>query len=109
MPAIIERFSKMFRPAHPVPEAYRPVFTHLFLDMAWFGVLSGSTLAFLAVYATRVGASDTQIGLLSAVPALVNLLFALPAGSWLSRRSLGQAVFWSSVLQRMFYLPLVLL
>ncbi|RPJ40321.1 MAG: MFS transporter, partial [Chloroflexi bacterium] len=79
----------------------------LFLDMAWFGVLSGSTIAFVAVYATRIGATNAQIGLLSALPALVNLLFALPAGSWLSRRRLGRAVFWTSILSRLFYLVLV--
>jgi MFS family permease len=107
MPAIIRRFIRLFRPAHPIPDAYRPIFTHLFLDMAWFGVLSGTIVAFLAVYATRMGASDAQIGYLSAAPALVNLLFALPAGSWLSRSRVGRAVFWSSVLQRVFYLGLV--
>ncbi len=107
MSALIHRFLKIFQPSQPVPAAYRSIFLHLFLDIAWFGLLSGSTVAFLAVYATRQGATDRQIGLLSAAPALVNLLFALPAGSWLSKRSLGKAVFWTSVMQRVFYLALV--
>jgi MFS family permease len=107
MSAFIYRFAKIFRPAQPVPAAYRSIFLHLFLDMAWYGVLAGTTVAFIAVYATRQGATDRQIGLLSAVPGLVNLLFSLPAGSWLSKRSLGRAVFWTSVMQRAFYLALL--
>ncbi len=107
MSAIFKRISKVFQPAQPVPQECRSIFLHLFLDIAWFGILSGSTVAFLAVYATRMGASDQQIGFLSAAPALINLLFALPAGSWLSKRSLGRAVFWTSILQRLFYLVLV--
>lgn len=49
----------------------------LYWDVLWFGVLAGSTIAFVAVYATRLGASSFQIGLLSAGPALVNLFFYL--------------------------------
>lgn len=107
MPALIKRVSRLFNPNQPVPDAYRSIFLHLFLDIAWYGVLAGSTVAFLSVYATRQGATDRQIGLISAAPALINLLFALPAGSWLSKRPLGRAVFWTSVLQRVFYLGLV--
>lgn len=107
MAALIKRVYKLFQPSQPVPNAYRGIFLHLFLDIAWYGILAGSTVAFLSVYATRQGATDRQIGLISAAPALINLLFALPAGSWLSKRPLGRAVFWTSVLQRMFYLVLV--
>lgn len=80
---------------------------HLYLDIAWFGVASGTTIAFMTVFATRQGASGFQIGLLSAVPALVNLLFALPAGSWLGRRPLGRAVFWAAVFSRLIYVILI--
>jgi len=107
MAVFFQKIFRGFNSASPVPQRYHPVFKHLYWEIAWFGVLSGTTIAFLAVYATRQGATTQQIGLLSAVPALVNLLFALPAGSWLSRRSIGRAVFWTSVLQRMFYLLLV--
>ena len=58
-----------------VPEIYRNNFLHLFLDIAWFGVLSGSAINFLNVYATRLGATPVQIGLLSATTAVINLLF----------------------------------
>jgi MFS family permease len=107
MNRFLKRMLRTIRPAQPVPEEYRQIFKHLYLDIAWFGLLSGSTIAFINVFATRMGASTQQIGMLSAAPALVNLLFALPAGTWLSKRSIGSAVFWTSVLQRVFYLLLI--
>ena len=107
MRAYIERLFRSFRSSTPVPYQYQELFKHLYLDIAWFGVLSGTTIAFLAVFATRQGASTQQIGMLSAVPALANLLFALPAGSWLRKRPLGRAVFWTSILNRVFYLLLI--
>jgi MFS family permease len=93
------------RGAQAVPAEYRSTFRHLYLDIAWFGVLSGSAIAFLAVFATRQGAEPWQIGLLGAGPAAVNLIFTLPAGRWLERRPVGPAVFWTSVFHRLFYLP----
>jgi MFS family permease len=104
--------SILSRSAQPVPAEYRSAFLHLYLDTAWFGVLSGSAMAFVAVYAARQGANALQIGLLSAGPAIMHLIFALPAGRWLGGRSLGRTVFWASVLHRAFYLlwvPLPLL
>ena len=44
----------------------------LYWDVLWYGILAGSTLAFQAVYAARLGASGFQIGLISAGPAVVN-------------------------------------
>ncbi len=99
----------MFASTRPVPEEYRANFSHLYWDMIGFGVLNGTTIAFLGVYAARLGASASQIGLLSAVPGLVSLIFSLPVGSWLTRRSVGKVVFWSSVLQRVFYLVFVIM
>ncbi len=90
-----------------IPAEYRPNFLHLYLDIAWFGVLSGSTVNFLNVYATRIGASGFQIGLLGAMSAIVSLVFAIPAGRWLEKRAVDRAVFWSSVLYRLGFLCLV--
>lgn len=97
------RFS-LLSSARLVPAEHRSNFAQLYLDIAWFGILSGSAMAFVAVYATRQGANAFQLGLLSAGPALVNLLFALPAGRWLEKQSIGRTVFWVAVLHRMFYL-----
>ncbi|MBI5351602.1 MAG: MFS transporter [Chloroflexi bacterium] len=86
-----------------IPEKYRSNFWHLYFDIAWFGVLSGTAVNFLNVYATRLGASGTQIGLLAAMAAIVNLFLAIPAGRWIEKRHTGHAVFWSSVVFRIGY------
>ncbi|MCB0222405.1 MAG: MFS transporter, partial [Anaerolineae bacterium] len=93
-----------FRSARAVPRQYHTNFHHLYLDIAWFGLLNGSAIAFVAVYAARLGATPLQLGLITAGPAMVNLAFTLPAGRWLEGRALGKAVFWTSVFNRMFYL-----
>jgi MFS family permease len=82
---------------------------HLYWDVFWWGILGGSILAFLSVYATRIGASSFQVGLLTAGPAVGNLLVSLPVGRWLEHRSLIRATFWSSVAQRVGYVPLIFL
>jgi MFS family permease len=92
-----------------IPERYRSNFTNLYLDIAWFGVLSGTAVNFLNIYAARLGATGLQIGLLTAASAIVNLFLAIPAGHWISKRHTGRAVFWSSVLFRIgyfFWIPL---
>jgi MFS family permease len=86
-----------------IPLEYRSNFYHLYLDIAWFGVLSGASINFLNVYATRLGATGLQIGLLAAMSGVVNLFLALPASRWLERRHTGRAVFWSSVWFRLGY------
>jgi MFS family permease len=86
-----------------VPKKYRSNFFHLYMDIAWFGVLSGTSINFLNVYAARLGASGFQIGLLTAMAAVVNLFLAIPAGRWIEKRHTGRAVFWSSVLFRAGY------
>lgn len=86
-----------------IPNEYRQNFIHLYFDIAWFGILSGSAINFLNVYAARLGASGVQIGLLGAMPAVVSLLLSIPAGNWLQNRPVGKAVFWSAVLSRIGY------
>jgi MFS family permease len=93
----------------PVPAALRSNFKHLYWDIAWYGVLSGSAISFLTVYATRLGGDAFQIGLLTAGPAVVNLLATLPSGRWLETRPIGPAVFWSAAFHRLFYLLWVII
>ena len=104
---IFERLVHVIANGQIVPSEYESNFNHLYLEITGFGILNGSTIAFLSIYAARLGASETEIGLLTAVPAIINLIFALPAARLLERTSTGKAVFWSSILQRLFYLLLI--
>jgi MFS family permease len=81
----------------------------LYWDVFYFGILAGSTLAFQAVYAARLGASGFQIGLLSAGPAIINLIFTLPSGRWLEGKSFIKVSFQSAILQRLGYIFLIFL
>jgi len=92
-----------------IPDKYRTNFSHLYFDIAWFGVLSGSTVNFLNVYATRIGATGLQIGLIGAMSAIVSLFLAIPAGIWLQKRNIGHAIFWTSVFYRIGFLSFALL
>jgi MFS family permease len=92
-----------------IPSEYRSNFLHLYLDIAWFGLLSGSAINFLNIYATRIGATAFQIGLIGAMPAVVTLFLAIPVGRWLQSRNTGRAIFWSSVFYRIGFLAFIFL
>jgi len=92
-----------------IPHQYRSNFSHLYFDIAWFGVLSGSTVNFLTVYATHIGATGYQIGLIGAMAAVVSLFLAIPAGIWLQKRNIGHAIFWTSIFYRIGFLSFALL
>lgn len=87
-----------------IPPEHRRNFAHFYYDIAWFGILSGSAINFLNIYAARLGASGFQIGLLGAVPAVVSLFLSIPAGTWLEQRPVDKAVFWTAVLYRLGFL-----
>lgn len=100
--------TKLFRQT-TIPREYRSNFLHLYFDIGWYGVLSGSAISFLTIYAARIGATGFQIGLLGAISAAVNLFLAIPAGRWLETRHTGRAVFWAAVFYRIGYLPFIFL
>lgn len=100
--------SRIFRQSD-IPQEYHSNFIHLYLDIGWFGVLSGSSVNFITIYAARLGATGFQIGLLGAVSAIINLLIAIPAGHWINQRHTGRAVFGTSVYYRLGYLIWVFL
>lgn len=86
-----------------IPPQDRWNFRHLYLDIAWFGILNASSISFISVYFVRLGASAFQVGLLNAIPAIVTLLLSLPSGWWLKSQRVDRATFWSSVFFRFFY------
>jgi len=77
--------------------------------MGWYGVLAGSSINFLKIYAARLGGNGFQIGMLDASAALVGLTLAIPAGHWIVKRPIGKAIFWTSVVYRLGFLLWVLL
>jgi MFS family permease len=95
--------------AATIPADLQRTFRHLYLDIAWYGVLSGSAIAFVAVFAARQGANGFQIGLLNAAPAIIAIMVTLPAGRWLEKQPIGPAVFWTSIFHRVVYLAWVFL
>ncbi len=66
-------------------------------------------MTFLVVYSARLGASSFQIGLLTAGPAIVQLLLSLPVGRWLERLPVIPTAWIAAFLQRSGYILLIFL
>jgi MFS family permease len=58
---------------------------NLYADIAWWGILAGIVNSFLSVFVIRVGGSDTHVGLLSALPALIGIFASLPGSRLVER------------------------
>jgi MFS family permease len=87
----------------------RSNFRSLYADIFGYGILAGSTLAFLNVYVARLGASNIDMGLLSAGPALISLLLSMPISRWLERHPLIRATYLSSIWFRLGYVIMIFL
>jgi MFS family permease len=83
-----------------VPPDLQRNFFFWYMDIAVWGLYTGSTVVFLSVYATRIGASAAQIGWLSAGPAIVTLLLAIPFGLWGRRIPTRRGVWVAAFLAR---------
>ena len=83
---------------------------HLYGDIAWFGIANGILGTFTSVFAIRLGASDTLIGLLSSLPALINIFWQVPSGRIVERSAQVRRVTVSSLfIQRLAYLVIALM
>ena len=80
-----------------------------FWDIGWWGLYVGSIVAFLTIYAARLGATPAQIGLLTALPAAISLVLSLPAGWWLRRISPKRATEWSAFISRSLFIVYVIM
>lgn len=77
-------------------------------EHVWSGFYT-SVFSFGAVYAIRMGASDSEIGYLSSFPALLVALLAIPFGDFLQKSHRPQR--WipiSLIAQRALFLSIVL-
>ena len=71
------------------PDGASPVQRRNFLNVQIDGIgigIASAASAFLAVFLARLGASGFQISLLTAMPALIGLVFALPIGRFIQER-----------------------
>jgi MFS family permease len=68
-----------------VPSQQARNFALIQVDSIPVGVLSAAG-TFLPVFFVRLGASGAQVGLLTTLPALFAVCFAIPLGRWLQRR-----------------------
>ena len=82
---------------------------NLEIEVFWAAVLAGAA-AFNAPFALRLGATNSQIGLLSSIPALLALIITLPAGQFLSRRAQRMPwLIWSLFFARIGYVLVALI
>ena len=83
---------------------------NLYQDVAWFGVLSGITSTFVSVFAIRLGASNTLVGLLVSLPALINIFWLIPSARIIERRRRRLPIIvLAGFLQRLGYLLIALM
>jgi hypothetical protein len=89
-------FLRWFIPGPASPEWNR---WNLYRDVAWYGFLSAVTTTFTSVFALRLGASNLLIGLLTSLPALLNILFQIPAARLIERQAdRRRLILWSGLL-----------
>jgi len=83
---------------------------NLYMEVAWYGVLSGIATTFVSVFAVRLGASNTAMGFLTSLPALVNVLWLIPSARLIERqRRQMTIVVWAGFFQRFGYFLIALL
>jgi MFS family permease len=58
---------------------------YLVLEMGWASILA-SAAVFNSAFAVRLGATNTQVGLLTSIPALMAVLVSIPSGRFLQTR-----------------------
>lgn len=89
------------------PSALRANFRNLYFDIFWYGLLAGSTIAFISVYATHLGADSFQLSILTGGPAFISLLFSMPTARLLEGKSIINATLSTAIVQRLGYLAFI--
>lgn len=87
MPSFLNRLNFLQRPpdAPPTPAQVEANIRNLVLEIGWFGVVWGTVVAFLQVYIVRLGASSLLVGAITYGPALVGILWQMPAARLVTR------------------------
>ncbi len=80
---------------------------NLYREIAWFGAFAGVCSTFTGVFTLRLGGSDVLVGLLTSLPALINIVWQIPAARLIERqRNMRKTILVSGFFQR---LPALLL
>lgn len=103
------RIAQFFRLPADLPAEQRHNIIHYYFDISWWGLYAGATASFLSIYATRIGASAAQIGLLTALPAAISLVLSLPFSVIIKRMGAHKATWIGAFLSRLLLLPYALL
>lgn len=111
MPTNLSRLNPFRRPpdAPPTPAQVESNIRYLVWEITWFGVVWGALVVFLQVYIVRLGASSLLVGAITYGPALVGILWQMPAARLITR--VGQRMVWvigSGLLWRLTFLALAL-
>lgn len=87
MPSLLVRLNPFQRSPDtpPTPAQVEANIAHLVWDIGWFGVAWGTVISFLQVYVVRLGASSLLVGAITYGPALVGVLWQLPAARLMTR------------------------
>lgn len=80
-----ERLCDNLREKQAVEHTEKTNFRHLVMDIAWFGLALAATSRFLSIFAIRLGASATDLGIISALPSLVLIVSSGLALWWRKR------------------------
>ena len=84
MRSLLRKIKSSAAPADATP-VQRRNFINVQIDAIGIG-LANAASPFLPVLLTRLGATNNQIGLLTSIPGITGLLFALPVGRFLQRQ-----------------------
>ena len=99
----VDKIRKRWRESIPLRNI-----TLLYGEVAFIGVLNGTIGTYLGIFAIRLGASNTIIGLMSSLPALITVLLMYPASQlvnlWKDKIEINK---WAFLFTRILYLPLV--
>ncbi len=112
---MIERFginmnlSRFIHLPASLPANFRSNYVNYLFDIGWWGLYSGTIVPFLSVYAVRSGATNEQVGLLTAAPALAALLLSLPFGRWIQRYSARRSTAIGAFIQRLLFFTYALI
>jgi MFS family permease len=71
--------------AASTPAQVEANYRHLVWEIGWFGVTWGTLFNYLQVYEVRLGASSLLVGAITYGPALVGILWQLPAARLITR------------------------